>query len=108
MRRSVAITLLSSALLALAGCKSPCRELSERLCDCVESFQRDSCIRAVAEEENRVEPTDAELAVCEQRLELCLNPDNARTDTEEERQAFCQRLETDEAEKQACGLSRRP
>ncbi|HEX8435818.1 hypothetical protein [Archangium sp.] len=103
MRRSVAITLLSSALLALAGCKSPCRELSERLCDCVESFQRDSCIRSVAEEESRLEPTDEQLEVCEQRLETCLN-----TDDEVERQAICQRIETNEAEKQACGLSRQP
>ncbi len=100
MRRSAAITLLSSALLALAGCKSPCRELSERLCECVESFQRDSCIRAVAEEENRIEPTDAQLEVCEQRLETCLN-----TDDEEEQQAICRRLETEAAEKQACGLA---
>jgi hypothetical protein len=105
MRRSVAITLLSSALLALAGCKSPCRELSERLCDCVESFQRDSCIRAVAEEENRLEPTDEQLELCEQRLDTCLDPDDEATDTEDERQAFCRRLETEAAEKQACGLA---
>jgi hypothetical protein len=100
MRRSVAITLLSSALLALAGCKSPCRELSERLCDCVESFQRDSCIRSVAEEESRIEPTDEQLEVCEQRLDECLNEDE-----EKERQATCRSLETDAATKRKCGLA---
>ncbi|HEX8820042.1 MAG TPA: hypothetical protein VF794_08975 [Archangium sp.] len=96
MRRSVALTLLSSALLALAGCKSPCRELSERLCDCVESFQRDTCIRSVANEENNIEPTDEELEVCEQRLTTCV-------DTQEK--TVCERIETDEG-KQACGLAR--
>ena len=97
MRRSIALTLLSSALLALAGCKSPCRELSERLCDCVETFQRESCIRAVVNEESRIEPTDEQLATCEQRLETCtIDPENRDT---------CDILKTDEG-KQACGLAR--
>jgi phage-related protein len=102
MRRSVALTLLSSALFALAGCKSPCRQLSERLCDCVEPFERDTCVRNVATEENRLETTDAELEVCEQRLETC---NFIETDTTEQRKATCARLQTDEG-KQACGLAR--
>jgi hypothetical protein len=97
MRRSAPITLLVSSLLALAGCKSPCRELSERLCGCLEQFQQDTCIQQVSERERDVEPTDEELAACEQRLETCnINPDDRNT---------CDILETDEG-KAACGLAR--
>ncbi|WNG33733.1 hypothetical protein F0U60_08895 [Archangium minus] len=97
MRRSAAITLLFSALLALAGCKSPCRELSERLCDCVDSFQRDDCIQLVAERERNVEPTDEELNACEQKLQTCtITPDDENS---------CRILETNEG-KDACGLAR--
>ncbi|MFY0525791.1 hypothetical protein ACN28I_22490 [Archangium gephyra] len=97
MRRSTAITLLCSALLALAGCKSPCRQLSERLCDCVEQFRRDECIQAVAERERSVEPTDEDLTACEERLDTCtINPDDRTT---------CDILLTDEG-KAACGLAK--
>jgi hypothetical protein len=102
MRRSVALTLLSSALFVLAGCKSPCRQLSERLCDCVEAFERDTCIRNVATQENTLETTDEQLEVCEQRLETC---NFIETDSTEQRKATCARLQTDEG-KQACGLAR--
>ncbi len=102
MRRSVAITLLSSALFALAGCKSPCRQLSEQLCDCVEPFERDTCIRNVANEENGIETTDEQLEVCEQRLETCNFID---TSTPERRKATCAILQTDKG-KQDCGLAR--
>lgn len=96
MRRSTAITLLCSALLALAGCKSPCRQLSERLCDCVEQFQRDECIQSVAERERSIEPTDEELTACEARLDTCtIDPDDRTT---------CDILLTDEG-KAACGLA---
>ncbi|QRK12724.1 hypothetical protein JQX13_23440 [Archangium violaceum] len=97
MRRSATITLLFSALLALAGCKNPCRELSERLCDCVESYQRDDCVQLVAERERNIEPTDEELSVCEQKLQTCTIDAN--------RPETCDILET-EAGKDACGLSR--
>lgn len=97
MRRSATIPLLFSALLALAGCKSPCRELSERLCDCAESYQRDDCIQLVAERERNIEPTDAELNACEQKLQTCtINADEPDS---------CNILET-EAGKDACGLAR--
>jgi hypothetical protein len=97
MRRPAALVLLSSALLALAGCKSPCRELSELRCACVEPFRRETCLRAVATDESNVEPTDADLALCEQKLDECgIDPENQDT---------CDRLETDEG-KRACGLAR--
>jgi hypothetical protein len=97
MRRSTAITLLCSALLALVGCKSPCRELSERLCDCVEPFERDECIQLVSDREQSAEPTDEDLAACEARLDTCtIDADDRRS---------CDILLTDEG-KAACGLAR--
>jgi phage-related protein len=97
MRRLVALSLLSSALLTFAGCKTPCRELSERLCDCVEPFDREECLRAAAVEESNVELTDEQYETCEQRLTTCnIDPNDRGT---------CQLLETDEG-KRACGLAR--
>jgi hypothetical protein len=97
MRRSAALVLLASTLLALTGCKSPCRELSELRCACAEPFQRESCIRSVAIDEANVEPTGEDLALCEQKLETCpINPEDRST---------CEALETDEG-KRACGLAR--
>jgi hypothetical protein len=96
MRRSATLLLLSSALLALAGCKSPCRELSELRCECVEAFQRESCLRIVATDEANVEPTEEQLELCAQKLETCQAPAD---------QTFCEFLETDQG-KQACGQAR--
>ncbi|MGZ3460395.1 MAG: hypothetical protein ACXU86_18055 [Archangium sp.] len=99
MRRSATITLLCSALLALAGCKSPCRELSERLCDCVEPFQHDTCITNVAQRERTVETTQEQLNACEESLKSCtIDPNNRDS---------CSILQ-DDAGKAACGLARGP
>ncbi|XXF79128.1 hypothetical protein P2318_05085 [Myxococcaceae bacterium GXIMD 01537] len=90
MRRTLAIALVSSALLTLAGCKGPCRELSERLCDCAQSSTvREFCIQRAANEQSRFEPTAEEESVCEQRLEQC----------------DCHTIDTAEG-KVACGLAR--
>lgn len=108
MRRSAAIPLIFSALLALAGCKSPCRELSERLCDCLEQFERDNCIQRVADRERNVEPTDEDLATCEERLDECLpegHEDLENQSDSKDGKVTCSELETD-AGKFACGLAR--
>jgi phage-related protein len=112
MRRSTTITLLFSALLSLAGCKSPCRELSERLCNCVQQFQRDDCITLVADRERTAEPDDAQLEFCEQKLETCdPRPLEDETNQSQEGQVVngvvlsCSAIETDEG-KVACGLAR--
>ncbi|ATB35975.1 hypothetical protein CYFUS_001389 [Cystobacter fuscus] len=97
MRRSAVLCLGFSALLALAGCKNPCRQLSELYCDCLDEYQRADCVLEVANRERNVEPTDADLMACEQRLETCtIQADN---------RASCDILQTDEG-KLACGLSR--
>ena len=96
MRRSAPALLLCSALLALVGCKNPCRELSERFCDCVDQYQRTSCLTAVSQREQSVEPDDAALAACEQRLSTCkIDPNDRNT---------CD-LQTAE-DKENCGLAR--
>ena len=107
MRRSTAITLLCSALLALAGCKSPCRELSERLCNCEEAFRRDDCIQAVADRERSLEPTDEDLAACEARLDECLPPGHEDKEPIDPNDGVttCAELTTDQG-KIACGLGR--
>ena len=97
MRRSAVLCLSVSALLSLAGCKSPCRELSERFCDCLDPYQRTDCITAVAARQRNIEPSDEELQACEERLSTCTIKANDRT--------TCDILQTDEG-KQACGLSR--
>ncbi|MDY7226938.1 hypothetical protein [Hyalangium rubrum] len=90
MHRSVATAVLSLALLALSGCKGPCRELSEKLCECsANTLEREVCIRRASNDEAFIEPTSQDEAVCEQRLETC----------------DCNNLETDEG-KIACGLAR--
>lgn len=108
MRRSAALVLLSASLLALAGCKSPCRELSERRCDCVEAYQRETCVRVVVTAEGNVEPTEEQFEACEQKLDTCVAPPPApgqQDDEERERRRFCEFIETEQG-KQACGLAR--
>jgi hypothetical protein len=108
MRRSAAISLLFSALLALAGCKSPCRELSERLCGCLEQFERDTCIQRVADRERSLEPTDEDLTACEERLDECLpsgHEDIEPQSDPNDGKITCAELETDQG-KYACGLAR--
>ncbi|ATB31006.1 hypothetical protein [Melittangium boletus] len=97
MRRSAARPLLFATLFVLAGCKSPCRELSERFCDCVDQYQRTACLQDVADRERNIEPTDADLAACEAKLDTCtIDPDDRTT---------CDILQT-EPGKEACGLAR--
>jgi hypothetical protein len=106
MRRSATFTLLFSALLSLAGCKSPCRELSERLCNCVQQYQRTDCVRLAAERERSVEPSDEDQNFCEQKLETCdlqlLEDYNQPLSSG---QLSCAALQ-EEAGKDACGLTR--
>ncbi len=91
MRRFlVTAALLCFSLSGLAGCKGACRELSEKLCECsLNSVERELCLQRAAEEENRVEPTPEDEAVCEGLVERC----------------DCNAIETPEG-KAACGLSR--
>ena len=91
MRRSVAITLLSFALLGLSGCKGACRQLSEKMCDCnTNSVERELCVRRASNNEAVFEPTAEQEAFCESKLESC---ECGKVD-----------IDTDEG-KLACGLA---
>ncbi|MBJ6761339.1 hypothetical protein JGU66_11235 [Myxococcaceae bacterium JPH2] len=91
MRRLVlTATLLCATLSGLTACKSACRELSEKLCDCaVNSVEKQACERRAAQEEGRVEPTADDDLACEAKLDVC----------------DCHVIETDEG-KRNCGLAR--
>lgn len=107
MRRPATLTLLFSALLSLAGCKTPCRQLSEELCNCVPQFQRTDCIRLAAERDRSVEPTDEDQTFCEQKLETCKlqKVEDENQDLSKDENLTCADLQ-DEPGKIACGLTR--
>jgi hypothetical protein len=94
--RHFAFTLFVLAAGLLAGCKGPCRSLSEKLCQCeVSTRERDICLRRVAASEANYSPDSAAEAVCSSLISKC----------------DCTRLEsTDPATaaqaKRDCGLSR--
>ncbi|MFP2934293.1 hypothetical protein ACLESO_56080 [Pyxidicoccus sp. 3LG] len=82
--------LVCSTLSGLAGCKGACRELSEKLCDCsTNSVEKELCLQRAAEEESRVEPTEEDEVVCEEKLDAC----------------DCSAIESEEG-KRNCGLAR--
>lgn len=86
-------TLFIVSLLALgafsAGCKSPCRALSEKLCDCtVNSVQRDECVRQAARAEATYPPSEEQQEACEALVDAC----------------DCKKVDTTEGKKN-CGLA---
>ncbi|MDQ3265297.1 MAG: M48 family metallopeptidase [Myxococcota bacterium] len=86
------LSLLAVTSLTLLACKSPCRQLSEKLCDCApNTVVRDSCRTAAGQEEARVRPSDEQQATCQALLTA--------------NQCDCHNLDSLEA-KQACGLAR--
>lgn len=90
MRRLASI--LAVASLALLACKSPCRQLSEKLCECAETtVQRDACRTAAGQREQGANPTAEDQAVCQALLDAD--------------QCNCHTLETAET-KRACGLAK--
>lgn len=86
-----AVLLIASIAAALSlGCKSPCRQLSEKLCDCAENTSiKQSCLQGVQQREGNFEVTDADQKVCESLLDKC----------------DCNKIDTAEG-KQNCGLAR--
>lgn len=88
--RRLALLLSLLALPVLAGCKGPCRELSEKLCGCEQgSGARESCLQRASDGESRVGPTAEQEATCEALLPKC----------------DCELVDTEEG-KRNCGLAR--
>lgn len=70
--RSVALLTVVSMLLALCGCKSHCRQLSEKLCDCaVNSTKKTECLQLAATQEANNPPTAQNELYCEAVIESC-------------------------------------
>lgn len=89
MTRTLSFLVLAG-LLGLSGCKGPCRQLSEKLCDCAAtSTERTSCLQRAASEESRIAVQPEDEARCEGLLESC----------------DCRLVDTPEG-KQRCGLAR--
>ena len=88
--RSLAALLLLSFLAS--GCKSACRTLAEKLCDCaLTSVERDGCLRTAQQEDSRVSPSPQDNITCQQLYPGC----------------DCHTINT-AAGKVACGLARAP
>lgn len=84
------LAVLLSVAVFLAGCKSTCRQLSEKMCDCSNNTsERTSCLQRVANVESLFPPTAADEATCEGLLEQC----------------DCRLIDTPEG-KERCGFAR--
>jgi len=90
MVRAALTFLLLAGTPALTGCKGPCRQLSEKLCECsANSTEKTACLQRAANEEGRIAVQPEDEVRCESLLESC---DCRLTDTPEG--------------KQRCGLAR--
>lgn len=70
--RAVLLTLTIVAAAVLPGCKSNCRVLSEKLCDCsLNSTERTSCLNAASTAEANFIPTAADDATCAALVKSC-------------------------------------
>ena len=70
MRQAVLLAF-TSLLLVTSGCKSQCRILSEKLCDCtVNSTDKTACLQLASQQETNFPPSVEQEAVCKS-LEDC-------------------------------------
>lgn len=83
------MALVAMAGLA-AGCKSPCVQLAEKICDCQPTqVDRDNCNATVSARADQVSPTDADEQTCDALVDKC----------------DCHEINTPEGKKN-CGLAR--
>ncbi len=69
--KAVSVVLMLFAL-SLTGCKSQCRQLSERLCDCAgNSNDKNNCLTLAASKESSNPPTPADNEYCATLLPQC-------------------------------------
>lgn len=72
------------------GCRGPCRQLADKLCDCrTNTIDKQACQQEAAIEEGRATITSADDQICADLLDTC----------------DCNAIDTLEG-KQACGLAR--
>ena len=86
--------LLSPALFA--GCKSSCRQLAEKLCECRPSTaSKEACLRDVSARESRYSANDEQQATCQALFADCDCHDLESSDSAVRAEA-----------KKKCGLAR--
>lgn len=84
------ILVLATLSLGLTGCKSACRQLSEKLCECsINSTEKTACGQRAANSEGVNPPTPAQDQHCKELQQQC----------------DCRLIDTPEG-KLKCGLSR--
>jgi hypothetical protein len=70
--RLAVLAALSSLVLFASGCKSQCRLLSEKRCDCaLSTTERNNCLATFANVESAYPPTAEQEDRCEQLAETC-------------------------------------
>jgi hypothetical protein len=66
------VLLAVACALALTGCKTKCRQLSEKLCDCaINTNDKDNCLRRASNSEAISPPTEIDEAYCGGLLDTC-------------------------------------
>jgi hypothetical protein len=62
--------VLSVVVAVVAGCKSPCRQLSEKLCDCaLNTADKNSCLQAASSQESTNPPSETANTYCKGLLD---------------------------------------
>ena len=84
------VLVLATAAALFTACKSPCRQLAEKACDCsVNTSDKEACLTEASARESNTNVTDADNQVCADLLPKC----------------DCHLLDTPQG-KRDCGLAR--
>ena len=72
MNRVVGFSIVVALSFFAAGCKSNCRVLSEKLCDCsLNSTEKNSCLTNASTNEANFVPSAADDATCASLVKTC-------------------------------------
>lgn len=70
--RTAVLAALASLVLAASGCKSQCRLLREKQCDCTsDSTSRNNCLATASTLETNNPPSAAQETLCEALMDQC-------------------------------------
>ncbi len=91
----ILVLIAALALAVMAGCKSPCQQLAEHLCDCsLNTVDQTNCLTAVSTSAGSTQPTNQDQDNC---YALLPQPDGGGCD--------CRLIDTPEG-KVRCGLAK--
>ena len=66
------LPILIALSLGLSGCKSACRQLSERLCECaINSTEKSNCVTRAGNSEGAFPPSADNETFCKSHLSTC-------------------------------------